>query len=187
MKKIMFNDKFGLTEAVLSGSKTLTIRVAYDNALVESLRTNFVHQNKLAIYDGWNKVALSKYGVGEIVAIAQSYHVLNNNGYVAPEWLDHTCESSAGYENKMCVCADPMPHAIQINDIKVERLQDISGDDILRVGIQYDDQIDRFLLGNKGFFFAKDAFAYLIKEIYGKGSWERNPFVFVYSFNVVKL
>lgn len=28
MKKIMFNDKFGLTEVVLSGAKTVTIRVA---------------------------------------------------------------------------------------------------------------------------------------------------------------
>ena len=60
------------------------------------------------------------YKVGEIVAIAQSYHTLNESGYVAPEWCEHTCESSAGYKNKMFVRADLMPHHIRITDVKIE-------------------------------------------------------------------
>lgn len=187
MKKIMFNDQFGLTKAVLSGSKTMTRRVAYNNDIVETYRTiNFVHKNKLAMFDGWEQVALSRYGVGEIVAIAQSYHSLIESGCIDINWLDYTCDCSAGYENKMFVRADVMPYGIKISDIKVERLQDISRDDILREGIQYDVKKDRFMIGNKGFYFAKEAFAYLIDRTLGNGTYEKNPWVFVYTFQLVK-
>lgn len=183
----MFNDQFGLTNAVLSGSKTMTRRLAYNNDIVETYRTtNFVYKNKLAMFDGWEQVALSSYGVGEIVAIAQSYHSLIESGYVDIDWFDYTCKSSAGYENKMFVRADVMPHAIHINDIKVERMQDISGDDILREGIQHDEKTDRFMIGNKGFYFDKEAFAYLIDRTLGNGTYKKNPWVFVYTFQLVK-
>lgn len=110
----MFNDKFGLTQAVLNGTKTMTRRV--------------VPQSLLDKYDAWYEdflykqigleeylsveeyvLNLTAYNIGEIVAIAQSYHTLNKSGYTAPEWLDHVCESSAGYENKMFVRAELMP------------------------------------------------------------------------------
>lgn len=126
------------------------------------------------------------YKVGEIVAIAQSYHTLNKSGYTAPEWLDHVCESSAGYENKMFVRADLMPHHIRITDVKVERLQDISDDDALKEGIFK--FTDIYFLSNgiaKIFTSAREAFSYLIDKVSGKGTWESNPWVAAYSFELV--
>lgn len=133
------------------------------------------------------------YGVGGIVAIAQSYHTLNKSGYVAPEWCEHTCESSAGYENKMFVRADLMPHHIRITDVKVEHLQDISDDDILCEGVwQFYDNKNLFYVSKNigyapivAFPSAREAFAYLIDKISGKGTWESNPWVAAYSFELV--
>ncbi len=175
MKKIMFNDKYCLTQAVLNGTKTMTRRLLKDNTPLGN----------------WEETEKSlPYKVGEIVAIAQSYHNLNKSGYTAPEWLDHVCESSAGYENKMFVRADLMPHHIRITDVKVERLQDISDEDILREGVwQSHDNKDIFYVSSihivHGFPTAREGFEYLIDKVSGKGTWQRNPWVAVYEFELV--
>ena len=141
MKKIMFNDKYCLTQAVLNGTKTMTRRAVrrslqdeYDSWYEDFLYKPVGEEKYLSVEEYVSK--RTAYKVGEIVAIAQSYHNLNKSGYTAPEWLDHVCESSAGYENKMFVRADLMPHHIRITDVKVERLQDISDEECLREGIK---------------------------------------------------
>jgi len=92
MKKIMFNDKYSLTQAVLDGRKTMTRRVCkydrpnetydivfpvfesndYDNDgnIVSPLNYAFGWKNDKGDFTGWN---IPKYKVGEIVAVAQRY------------------------------------------------------------------------------------------------------------------
>lgn len=135
---------------------------------------------------------MSRFKVGEVVAVAQSYHSLNKSGYVAPEWLDH-----AGYENKMFVRADLMPHHIRITGVRVERLQDISDQDCLREGIREKSDFPHkksfpfYFDGGKhswdnSFSTPRKAFAALIDKVSGKGTWESNPWVFVYVFELVE-
>lgn len=203
MKKIMFNDKFNLTQAVLNRTKTMTRRILVAsktcngkevygfNVLTNKLGERFVEfvDDNEIILGYWEP----RYMVGEIVAIAQSYHTLNESGYVAPEWCEHTCESSAGYKNKMFVRADLMPHHIRITDVKVERLQDISDEDILREGVWqfYDNKNLFYVSKNTGyactvaFLSAREAFEYLIDKVSGNGTWESNPWVVAYSFELV--
>lgn len=38
----------------------------------------------------------------------------------------------------------------------------------------------------KSFCTPQGAYSYLIDKISGKGTWERNPYVFVYDFELVK-
>ena len=204
MKKIMFNDRYGLTQAVLDGRKTMTRRLI-------NLCENDLHFMKISDrgeYLFCSKTALDgaypRYKVGEILAVAQSYHALNKAGYVAPEWLEHTCESSDGYENKMFVRADLMPHRIRITNIKVERLQDISDEDCLKEGVEKA-FIGYFVDGLKTkdwekeshvetwdgqtfklFPYPQEAFAALIDKVCGKGTWDSNPYVFVYEFELMK-
>ena len=73
MKKIMFSDKFGLTEDVLSGRKTMTRRIAYTKEMKHRVKRNLCNDGRLALYDGSEIVAVSKYRLGEELAIAQSY------------------------------------------------------------------------------------------------------------------
>ena len=173
MKKIMFNDRYGLTQAVLDGRKTMTRRIVPDGTPLGN----------------WEEtVKKSRYKVGEIVAVAQSYHALNKAGYVAPEWLEHTCESSAGYENKMFVRAELMPYRIKITNIKVERLQDISNENCLKEGIYNWPDGDTWTYGNSWHAFAtpQEAFAEMIDKVHCKGTWNINPYVFVYEFELLK-
>lgn len=189
MKKIMFNDRFYLTQAVLDGRKRMTRRIVPEE---EGKRLD-------SFFDGddWDYAVqtciddCAAYYIGDVVAVAQSYHDLNKNGYLAPEGSDHVCEDSAGYENKMFVRADLMPHQIRITDVRIERLQDISEEDCLKEGIaefapccECSGNCYSFAGSEELFYTAKDAFAALIDKISGKGTWASNPFVFVYDFKL---
>ena len=203
----MFNDKYCLTQAVLNGTKTMTRRAVrrslqdeYDSWYEDFLYKPVGEEKYLSVEEYVSK--RTAYKVGEIVAIAQSYHNLNKSGYTAPEWLDHVCESSAGYENKMFVRADLMPHHIRITDVKAERLQDISDKECLREGVKrasigfyaegvkvkdWEKEAHRETASGclKLFPFPREAFAELIDKVCGRGTWESNPLVVAYSFELV--
>lgn len=191
MKKIMFNDEYLLTQTVLAGSKTMTRRVLKEGTPLGNWKETAKHL---------------PYKVGDIVAIAQSYEVVYaekivdfiRHNYHSPikdaaEKFKKVYESNAGWENKMFVRADLMPHHIKITDVKVERLQDISDDDILREGvwqISYDNELfyvsqDTGYVPTREFPSAREAFWFLIDRISGKGTWENNPLVVAYSFELV--
>lgn len=183
MKKIMFNDKFLLTQAVLNGTKTMTRRLLKEGTPLGN----------------WEETAKClPYKVGDIVAIAQPYKdiiecmaeysdiIINVDGSINREY-------KAGWTNKMFVKANLMPHHINITDVRIERLQDITEEDCLKEGVWqfYDDKNLFYVSKNIGyapdvaFLSAREAFWYLIDSISGKGTLERNPWVGVYTFEKV--
>ena len=198
-KKIMFNDKFDLTQAVLDGRKTMTRRIIKLDKLGEYNFDNALKQE-------WGRKSIeayinnyARYKVGEVIAIAQSYKDL---GY-APDSLDRhpkdlsvrgLMKDSAGWNNKMFVKSYACKHHIKITNVKVERLQDISDEDCLKEGIihAYTDNngIKRYHTPHtkRGYLstdVAQQAFSFLIDKVSGKGTWESNPFVFAYEFVLV--
>lgn len=164
MKKILFNDKYCLTQAVLEGRKTTTRRIVTDKKLhywkcscpdmvivrvpeSQKLKTDddntyFGIKDKISS-EYYCDTITSPYKVGEVVAIAQSYidvDLFHRKGKNAAylEYLDSILPElklSPGWGNKMFVKADLMPHHIRITGIKIERLQDISDKDCLKEGI----------------------------------------------------
>lgn len=85
MKKIMFNDKFGLTQAVLGGRKTMTRRIFYiPDKLAPYLDiddTFDIADNCIIWKDKSDNIRMTfepKYKVGEVIAIAQSYKNIDN-------------------------------------------------------------------------------------------------------------
>lgn len=206
MDKIMFNEKYGLESAVLNRTKPMTRRLVrcpkkfkgcedIELEFHKRLNQDFYYDCVVVDANGHELGQLPlPYEIGDVVAIAQSYHDLNKSGYVAPEWCEHTCEDSAGYKNKMFVRADLMPHHIRITDLWFERLQDISEEDCLKEGITKGDFKDfpqQMYFPYKG---CKDtevtwtpqgAFHILIDKISGKGTWDKNPWVIVYTFELV--
>lgn len=185
MKKIMFNNKYGLTQAVLEGRKTQT-------------RRTFLKPGEETILYGKTSEYLisvkSRYKVGETIAIAQSYKDIHAEILREVGDLDLKKEflQSKGYTNKMFVKAERMPHAIRITNIRVQRLQDISEDDCLAEGIWRADNVGLegttywyHGLVNSFFRTPQEAYASLIDRISGKGTWESNPYVFVYDFELI--
>lgn len=197
MKKIVFSDRYGLTQAVLSGSKTMTRRIIpLTDADRQYLDTAFDFDfREMVIID-----ECSRFKIGEEVAVAQRYandDVLTFNAYDSEGqprkdgYKRHQeMLTSPGYRNKMFVKAEYMPYHIRITDIRVERLQDISDEDCLREGIVKTDCVAPygFPVGNgkwKNYRTPKDAFACLIDKVSGKGTWDSNLWVFAYTFELL--
>lgn len=211
----MFNDKYGLTQAVLEGRKTQTRRMLNPTMFFQRLET----------YEGWSNenisawkrscnrqlyeaqgdtlqqmldyaLSSSRYKLGETIAIAQRYEDMTKD-----DDLFHLCSKflgrilfEKGCHNKMFVKADLMPHRIRI-----ERLQDISDEDCMAEGIRrFGKEYVRFkkeycytcqnyaVTDFCSFSTPREAYAALIDKISGKGTWESNPWVFVYDFELVK-
>lgn len=96
---------------------------------------------------------------------------------------------SIGWNNKLFVESQYMLHHIEITNVRMERLQEITDDDIMREGIKkgefYNTWDEYYFYVNEGCFTAKtprEAYAAIIDKIRGKGTWERNPWVVVYEF-----
>ena len=227
MKKIYFNDKFGLTQAVLDGRKTMTRRIikcpiTFKGEWVAGFNIHRCHSDKKIVgypcmYDADEREfdsgeIIPRYKVGEVVAIAQRYRDVEQGGYPVDSrydafrtanWEygeDGALKSSKGWNNKLFTIADFMPHHIRITDIKIERLQDISDEDCLREGVelntrQYEyDGTKKYCvcglghwrsIGCTDFDTPREAFAALINKVSSKGTWESNPYVFVYEFELI--
>lgn len=209
MRKILFNDKYSLTQEVLYGNKTMTRRsikvpktcngkeVYSFNMLTNSAGTQCVDlvDEDGSVLGSWKP----HYEVGDIVAIAQSYKTIyaemiedfaKHNYHLpredAAEQFKKEYENTAGWNNKMFVKADLLPHHIKITDIKIEHLQDISEEDALREGIE--EFCFAYFLPNdysKPFLMPRDAFAVLIDKVGKKGDWKKNPLVAAYTFELV--
>ncbi len=228
MKKIMFNDKYSLTQAVLDGRKTQTRRMAaiqppYKNSeicfptvlLLEDepekhpLWLAYCWRNKDNPEEStpWIK---PKYKEGEVVAIAQSYKDL---GYSPEEPLQEEAgyyphiKDASGWTNKMFVRADIMPHWIRITKVRMQRLQDISDEDCLAEGVvkivhSIPTKAPQYITGyypsmslkeaadklgwGRAYSTPQYAYADLIDKVSGEGTWESNPWVWVYEFELIK-
>ena len=208
MKKIMFNDKYELTQAVLEGRKTQTRRMLNPTMFFQRLET----------YEGWSNedisawkrscnrrfyeaqgdtlqqmldyaLSSSRYKVGETIAIAQSYADITPQ----VDWVKCMIrKDTLGWNNKMFVCAEDMPHHIRITKIRIECLQDIKSEDCLKEGLWRAGDVGLegttywyHGLANSSFRTPQEAYASLIDRISGKGTWVNNPYVFVYDFELI--
>lgn len=205
----MFNDKFGLTQAVLEGRKTMTRRIIkYPRTFRGEWVAGFnIHRSPSdkkivgfpCMYDADEREfdmgeILPKYKLGEVVAIAQSYEsIYNEKGLETMDMLVSGLKNHKGWQNKLFVAAGEMIHHIRITDIKVERLQDISDEDCFKEGIYASNSheigygipwVYEFAKSKMAYYTPREAFAALIDKVSGKGIWESNPFVFAYEFRL---
>lgn len=206
MKKIMFNDFLRLTKDVLDGLKTNTRRIIkvqppYENFDIafpvfegEDWHTNplygafcWVNKDNPNEHTDW---IIPPFKVGEVVAVAQSYEdcwMNNASAFHNPYFL----KGLAGWKNKMFVRSFDMPHQIRITNVRIQRLQDISDEDCLKEGIRKvvneNGIYVQYYVGNDACFETpREAFANLIDKVSGKGTWDSNPYVWVYDFELIK-
>ena len=192
MQKIMFNDKYCLTQAVLEGRKIQTRRVIKQEQKLQ-IRMEYGDDTKMWVY-------ASKFYEGEVVAIAQNYNTIQRERVASVQSFcnpiydnfanTEILKSSPGWKNKMFVSPELMPHKVKITNVKVQRLQDITGNDIIAEGVRrdssgmytipYKDDIDLAFPTVKG------AYAFLIDKVSGEGTWKSNPWVFAYTFELIE-
>ena len=215
MKKIMFSDKFLLTQAVLAGRKTQTRRIV-SQSLIDKYDEWYDDVCSIAMPSGstietlrdWLLRKHTRYCVAEMVAVAQNYCSIADeledlDNATCAEHYDMNIEKAKeylmlmehpGFYNKMFVDSSKMIHQIRITDVRVEKLEDISEQDaiaegITYAGLTYDEYGEpTFVIDGckEEFSSARDAYACLIDKISGKGTWTSNPYVFVYDFKLIK-
>lgn len=198
MRKFMFNDRCGLTASVIRKAKwktrRLAERVVRQWAVAEVLTDCLGNptQRELTLKEFALKTCPIK--VGETIAVAQSYKDI-----IECEWLPTEKENEVirmvkenhpGCTNKMFVKPELMAHYIKITGVDFERLQDISDEDCLAEGIMYDPKgVAKYgyRIGegkSKWYRTPKDAFSSLIDKVSGKGTWDSNPYVYVFTFKL---
>ena len=215
----MFNDRYGLEQAVIAGTKTMTRRRIHFPGIDDKDVSKPVMgiDDKGRVYFTFDAITedvdiYPKYQIGERVAVAQSYENIPMehfmNGIDDPfkrNLQEQLVKQAAAYKNKLFAVASLMPHVIKITNIKAERLQDISEEDAMREGVfKYDKpplhhEADMFApwppyvrpykWDSDNLIYrcnARYAFAYLIDKISGRGTWNRNPWVFAYEFELIK-
>lgn len=200
MKTIMFNDEpYALTDSVIAGIKTKTRRTVPQSHLDAYDKYKSSSNNPMTLEDFLIKRGYARYTKGEVVAIAQRYKDIGLSPSYVHAKKDHSKKvvSSVpigelpGWNNKMFVAADFMPHHIRITDVRVERLQSISDDDIraegvieLVGGVSYTTNPK-----NKAAFLKarnlRGAFIRLIDGVSKKAVFRKNPYVYVFSFEVI--
>lgn len=212
MKKISFNERYGLQQVVIKGTKPTTRRAEKSLFLLDELSewhiSDYTQKEGFRISftreDGIRGEYYIKprYAIGEVVAVAQRYkdcwdyyQQLWEAKNDPSDWhtpdaiLGDQVNETPGWKNKMFVRSDLMPHRIRITDIKAERLQDISDEDCQKEGVVathggYGVEVE---LNYQVFASTpREAFAALINRVCGRGTWERNLWVFVYEFELIK-
>lgn len=148
-----------------------------------------------------------KYKVGEIVYLKEPY-ILYQEEYqeskssqsgiqYAYKFGNHlsideiTGKSDSKWKNKLFMPESAARYFIEITAVRAERLQDISEDDCIKEGIDSffnplfsETRYKDYLNPNSECRSPQSSYASLINKINGKGTWEKNPFVWVYDFRL---
>lgn len=166
---------------------------------------------KDAYYNFSNHSKAAKYKVGEKVYLKEPY-ILYQEEYqesktsqsgiqYAYKFGNHlsieeiTGKSDSKWKNKLFMPESAARYFIEITAVRAERLQDISEADCFKEGIEGCDYggMQCVVYGlEDGLFFNElgstpiKAYAALIDKINGKGTWEKNPFVLVYDFQLIE-
>lgn len=197
MKGICFKEP--LFHAVVEGSKTMTRRLFKPTA---NFSPTNLRLNEPGYQDEKDNVYFPYYKVGETVYLKEpySYEYDDETNKWKPfyKYDGFFCYGEDGpvkYKNKLFMPESAARHFIRITSVRAERLQDISEEDCLREGV-YKGKCGTesthtmtayyFPNDNQPHCTAREVFAMLIDKISGKGTWESNPWVWVYEFELIK-
>lgn len=202
----MFSDRYDLTKKVLCGQKTQTRRnVKWDilddkkEESIEDVISVKVLLDGRHVFIGCDAagnligLSVSAFHIGEEVAVAQSYNTIIQETFdKGGEFKgSYSLFKSKGLDNKMFVKADLMPHRIKITGLRVEQLQDITDEDYLKECVeqcQTPSCHKNYCTRDCGDCAPspREAFAHLIDKVSGKGTWDSNPWVWVYEFELIR-
>jgi hypothetical protein len=208
-KGIMFTEP--MFREVISGKKTQTRRIVIpqpdDSGLHDHDKYPMSISPEYDITGFWGNVEESgetkefkpKYKPGEKLYLKEPY-------YICPDKILHKYNGAViglyeangipakeqKWQNKMFMPAKYARYFIEITGVRAERLQEISDEDCIKEGI---DEYKGCYFSPIGCYIAPDywniktpqnAYAALIDKINGKGTFAKNPFVWVYDFKLIK-
>lgn len=164
-----------MVRALLDGRKTMTRRIVKPQSRI------VVHDNGQALTDrGWLPELDNPYGnVGDRLWVRETFDAppgSDNPGEVVYRAdYDHR-EPQHTWQPSIFMPRWASRLTLEIESVRVERLQDISEADAHAEGVS--------IIGPDGDHFEdyRDGFAWLWGKINGPGSWDKNPWVWAISF-----
>jgi len=209
MKGICFIEP--LFHKVVKGEKTQTRRMIVSRTGHFQVSTNSMSGVITGIWqtddNGWGGVNLipvnPKYKVGEKVYLKEPYFIFDEKDnscfykYLPKvDWLTdkeflnsvNSISRLKGWKNKLFMPESAARYFIEITAVRAERLKDISDEDCIKEGIfeVMGGALNMNSIDPIGYLQPSDAYAALIDKISGKGTWDNNPFVWVYDFKLVR-
>lgn len=160
-----------MVRAILAGAKTQTRRVVKNSS--------GLHAGRVA----WD-IGRCPYGrPGDRLWVRESMLFDPDQGWRYSADGADVIDENYGKINQRCPSIH-MPRCccrilLEITDVRVERLQDISEADAIAEGVKN----SLHLPGGR---FARENFAHLWWTIHGDGSWEANPLVWVVNFRQIE-
>lgn len=192
MKKILFSNKHYLADSVAIGLKTMTRRIIPFKTCIKWGVNKFSFESLKSYL-----LRDADYKIGDKIAVAQPYrecvaYIKSLEEFRSYSWteIEAHLKQLAGWNNPMLVKAEWMPYYIEITNIRVEHLQDITDEECFKEGIRIHEVKGcppyYFYRHNHSYDTPREAFARLFDAVTGKGTWEQNPYVYVYEFKVNK-
>lgn len=196
MKGICFIEP--LHGKTVKGIKTETRRIITKQPLENESIKPFVKGffgifHKVGGIDNLKLTLKPRYNVGDILYLKEPYYELPFEGY---QYKFDVNIFYNEYKNKLFMPASAARHFIKITAVRAERLQDISNEDCIKEGIWFGETSSFYYNGlfhSKGnykgkikkYLTAKEAYKALINSIDGKDTWDNNPWVWVYDYELI--
>lgn len=198
MKGICFIEP--LHDKTVKKTKTETRRIIVNQPLENEIIKPFANgffgiYHKVGGIDNLKVTLKPRYNVGEILYLKEPYFILESKqieyryeptffleGCVMPKWQ---------WKNKLFMPASAARHFIKITAVRAERLQDISNEDCIKEGIEEELNIHNgkqwftYCNGTHSFDTPREAYKALINSIDGKDTWDNNPWVWVYDYELI--
>ena len=143
---------------------------------------------------------VAKYKIGDILYLKEPYRFAPDVDFIIykfdyPNGRDDypgcdKVDTPVEWKNKLFMPASAARHFIKITGVRAERLQDISQEDCIKEGIfqhislakvYWKNGFDKLMYNSP-----REAYSALIDKINGKGTWDSNPFVWVYDYRLIE-
>lgn len=176
-----------MVQSILDNRKKMTRRVMKPQPTNDDI--NFI--------EDWSDVPMCKYLIGDVLWVRETFKPNN----IPTGWPFHYRAANDTFtdpENEKWKPNIFMPKAacrifLEITNIRVERLNDISEQDAIAEGIErtdfnsfFNEYYKNYLPTGYTDLLPKDSFKSLWQSINGKDSWEANQWVWVISFKRIE-
>jgi hypothetical protein len=190
LKPILFSTP--MVQAILEGRKTQTRRICKHQFWSFSERLDF-NENKIHLKV--DKNVSSPYQVGDILWVRETWNNWGNLHGCEPKYVYKATDlRSCGHNWRPSIFMPKEACRIFLKaiNVRVERLNEISGADVVAEGVG-----EPFRSGARNMTSAQidynswedkqvTLFQSLWESINGAGSWEKNPYVWVYEFERIE-
>lgn len=197
MKGICFKED--LYEKTVFGYKTQTRRIAlnlinYHLIEISKCDNKFKLTFQNDALSDIIKVVKPRYNIGEKVYLKEPYRlykddIIKNSKNLIKDWLyceykylnNNIKEINIKWKNKLFMPANIARKFIEIIDINVQKIKEINIDDCFKeLGL-----IPELYNNNKENILSE--FRKKWESINGKGSWDLNPYVFIYDYKITEI